>query len=73
LPHHREGRRRLVATGVRIAAAVWRLVPGAAALAALDPDSAYHLGPIAGMVLLSHAVASTGWRSDAATRLTPAA
>jgi hypothetical protein len=50
-----------------------RLVPGAAALAALDPDSAYHLGQIGGMVLLYHAVASTSGRSDAAARLTPAA
>ncbi len=35
-----------------------RLVLGAAALAALDPDSAYHLGQIGGMVLLYHAVAT---------------
>jgi hypothetical protein len=73
LGHHPMGRPMLVAIGVSIAAAMLRLVPGAAALAALDPDSAYHLGQIGGMVLLYHAVASTSGRSDAAARLTPAA
>lgn len=73
LGHHPMGGPMLVAIGVSIAAAMLRLVPGAAALAALDPDSAYHLGQIGGMVLLYHAVASTSGRSDAAARLTPAA
>jgi hypothetical protein len=50
----------LVAIGMSIAAAMLRLVPGAAALAGLDPDSGYHLGQIGGMVLLYHAVASAG-------------
>ncbi len=72
LRRHPMGRPMLVAIGVSIAAAMLRLVPGAAALAALDPDSAYHLGQIGGMVLLYHAVASTSGRSDAAARLTPA-
>jgi hypothetical protein len=75
LHRHPMGRPMLVAIGVSIAAAMLRLVPGAAALAALaalDPDSAYHLGQIGGMVLLYHAVASTSGRSDAAARLTPA-
>lgn len=70
LRHHPMGRPMLVAIGVSIAAAMLRLVPGAAALATLDPDSAYHLGQIGGMVLLYHAVASTSGRSDAAARLT---
>jgi hypothetical protein len=61
----------LVAIGATIAAAMLRLVPGAAALTGLDPDSGYHLGQIAGMVLLYHAVAHAGERSDA-TRATPA-
>jgi hypothetical protein len=64
LHQHPMGRPMLVAIGVSIAAAMLRLVPGAAALAGLDPDSAYHLGQIAGMVLLCHAVASTSGRSD---------
>jgi hypothetical protein len=66
------GRPMQVAIGVSIAAAMLRLVPGAAALAGLDPDSAYHLGQIGGMVLLYHAIASTSGRSDTAARLTPA-
>ncbi|MGB7797285.1 MAG: hypothetical protein WBL53_13680 [Pseudonocardiaceae bacterium] len=69
--HHPMGRPMLVAIGVSIAAAMLRLVPGAAALAGLDPDSGYHLGQIAGMVLLYHAIASTRGRSDTAGRLTP--
>jgi hypothetical protein len=48
-----------------------RLVPGAAALAGLDPDSGYHLGQIGGMVLLYHALASTSGRSDTAARPHP--
>ncbi|MGH3783876.1 MAG: DUF6962 family protein, partial [Pseudonocardiaceae bacterium] len=71
LCHHPMGRPMLVAIGASIAAAMLRVVPGAAALAGLDPDSAYHLGQIVGMVLLHHAVASAGGRSDAAARLTP--
>ena len=63
----------LVAIGVSIAAAMLRLVPGAAALMGLDSDSGYHLGQIGGMVLLYHAVASAGRRSDAARRLTSTA
>jgi hypothetical protein len=47
----------LVAIGISIAAAVFRLVPGTAALVGLDPDSAYHLGQIVGMVVLFRAVA----------------
>jgi hypothetical protein len=70
--HHPMGGPMLVALGASIAAAMLRLVPGAAALAGLDPDSGYHLGQIAGMVLLYHAIASTGGRSDTAARLTPA-
>ncbi|MBN9109474.1 MAG: hypothetical protein J0I34_11890 [Pseudonocardia sp.] len=50
----------LVAIGASIAAAMFRLVPGAAALLWTDPDSAYHLGQIVGIVLLSRAVAGSG-------------
>ncbi|GJF05528.1 hypothetical protein PSD17_44800 [Pseudonocardia sp. D17] len=57
---HPAGRPMLVAIGVSIAAAMLRLVPGAAALVALDPDSAYHIGQIVGMVLLYRAVAQSG-------------
>ena len=56
--HHPMGRLMLIAVGASIAAAMLRLVPGAAALTGLDPDSAYHLAQIGGMVLLYHAVAS---------------
>jgi hypothetical protein len=38
-------------------------VPGAAALVGMDPDSAYHVGQIVGMLLLFRAVA--GSRTDA--------
>jgi hypothetical protein len=62
----------LVVIGVGIVAAMLRWVPGAAALAGLDPGSGYYLEQIVGMVLLYHAVASAGGRSGAATRLTPA-
>jgi len=62
---HPLGRRMLVAIGVSIAAALFRLVPGAAALIGLDPDSAYHLGQIVGMLLLFRAVAGT-WRRPVA-------
>lgn len=59
----------LVAIGASIAAAMLRLVPGAAALAGLDPDSGYHLGQIGAMVLLYHAVARSGGQPPAAARL----
>jgi hypothetical protein len=72
LRHHPMGRPMLIAIGASIAAAMLRLVPGAAALAGLDPDSAYHLGQIGGMVLLFHAVARTRGRSDVAGRPTHA-
>lgn len=72
LRRHPMGGPMLVAIGASIAAAMLRLVPGAAVLAGLDPDSAYHLGQIGGMVMLYHAVASAGGRSDATARLTPA-
>ena len=52
--------RMLVAIGVSIGAALFRLVPGAAALVGTDPDSAYHLGQIVGMLLLFRAVAGSG-------------
>ena len=61
---HPLGRRMLVAIGVSIAAAMLRLVPGAAALVGLDPDSAYHLGQIVGMLLLFHAITGA-WRPRA--------
>jgi hypothetical protein len=59
------GRPMLVAIGVSIAGALLRLVPGAAALLGLDPDSAYHIGQIVGMVLLFRAVARSGPRPEA--------
>jgi hypothetical protein len=62
----------LVAIGVSIAAAMFRLLPEAAALVRLDPDSAYHLGQIAGMLLLFRAVAGA-WRPRAARPLPRAA
>jgi hypothetical protein len=70
---HPMARPMLVAIGVSIAAAMLRVVPGAAALAGLDPDSGYHLGQIVGMVLLYHAVASAGGRIPTTARLAPAA
>ena len=60
----------LVAIGASIAAAMFRLVPGAAALVQLDADSAYHLAQIAGMVLLFRAVATAPARADAASART---
>jgi hypothetical protein len=59
LRRHPLSRPMLVAIGVSIAAAMFRLIPAAAAVVRLDPDSAYHLGQIAGMVLLFLAVART--------------
>jgi hypothetical protein len=58
--HHPLAGRVLVAIGVSVAAAVFRLVPGAAALVGTDPDSAYHVGQIVGMVLIYRAVARSG-------------
>ena len=57
--HHPMALRMLVAIGVSIAAAVFRMAPGAAALVGMDPDSAYHVGQVVGMVLLFRAVART--------------
>jgi hypothetical protein len=68
--HHPMGRLMLIAIGASIAAAMLRLVPGAAALTGLDPDSGYHLAQIGGMVLLYHAVASADGQSTTTTRLT---
>lgn len=53
----------MLAIGVSIAAALFRLVPGASALVGLDAGSAYHLGQIAGMVLMYRAVAGSRERS----------
>jgi hypothetical protein len=49
----------LVAIGVSIGAAMFRLIPGAAALVGMDPDSAYHVGQVVGMLLLFRAVLGT--------------
>jgi hypothetical protein len=57
---HPSGRAMLLAIGVSIAGGLFRLIPGASDLLRIDPDSAYHIGQIAGMVLLYRAVA----RSD---------
>jgi hypothetical protein len=65
LRRHPSGRPMLVAIGVSIAGALLRLVPGAAALLRLDPDSGYHIGQIVGMVLLFRAVARSGARPGA--------
>jgi hypothetical protein len=64
---HPTGRPMLVAIGVSIAAGLLRLVPGAAAAVRLDPDSAYHLGQIVGMLLLFSAVAGSIRRTVALT------
>ena len=69
---HPSARPVLVAVGVSIAAALLRLVPGAAALLRLDPDSAYHIGQIIGMVLLFRAVAHSGPRPEALDATAPA-
>lgn len=58
LRRHPLGGPMMVAIGVSIAAAMFRLLPAAAAWVRLDPDSAYHLGQIAGMLLLFFAVAA---------------
>jgi hypothetical protein len=63
---HPLARPMLVAIGASVAAATFRLVPGAAGLLGLDPDSAYHLAQIVGIVLLFHAVA--GGRTSAVSR-----
>ena len=62
---HRLARPMLLAITVSIAAAMFRLLPGAAALIHLDADSAYHLGQIPGMVLLYAAVARTARPAEA--------
>jgi hypothetical protein len=54
---HPSGRAMLVAIGVSIVGALFRLIPGASDLLHVDPDSAYHIGQIVGMVLLARAVA----------------
>jgi hypothetical protein len=54
---HPKARPMLIAIGASIAAAMFRLVPGLSGLVGLEPDSAYHLGQIAGMVLLFTAAA----------------
>jgi hypothetical protein len=69
---HPSGRAMLLAIGVSIAGALFRLVPGASDLLRIDPDSAYHLGQIAGMVLLARAVARNGPSSEAAADALPA-
>lgn len=69
---HPAGRPMLVAIGVSIGAGLLRLVPNAAALLRLDPDSAYHIGQIVGMVLLYRAVACSGPHPEAVDE-TPAA
>ncbi len=70
---HPAGRAVLVAIGVSIVAALLRLVPGAAELTRLDPDSAYHLGQIVGMVLLYRAVARHGVRPETVDDAVPSA
>jgi hypothetical protein len=70
LRRHPLGRPMLVAIAVSIAAAMFRLVPSVSALVGLDPDSGYHLGQIAGMVMLFLAVARTGAGANAVPRLT---
>lgn len=54
---HPSGRAMILAIGVSIAGALFRLVPGASDVLRIDPDSAYHIGQIVGMVLLARAVA----------------
>jgi hypothetical protein len=68
---HPLARPMLVAIGVSIAAALFRLVPEAATLIRLDPDSAYHLGQIVGMVLLFSAIAGDfrPWRREVWVRM----
>jgi hypothetical protein len=61
---HPAGGAMLVAIGVSIAGALLRLIPGAADLLWLDPDSGYHIGQIIGMVLLYRAVAGSRRRPD---------
>ena len=54
---HPKARPMMIAIGASIAAAMFRLVPGLSGLVGLEPDSAYHLGQIVGMVLLFTAAA----------------
>lgn len=58
----------LVAIGASIAAALVRVVPGIGAVVGLDPNSAYHLAQIPGMVLLYRA--ATGEPGTAGLRRT---
>ena len=62
---HPSGRAMLLAIGVSIAGALFRLIPGASDLLRIDPDSAYHIGQIVGMVLLARAVARGAPRPEA--------
>jgi hypothetical protein len=62
---HPAGGAMLLAIGVSIAGALFRLIPGASDLLRIDPDSAYHIGQIVGMVLLYRAVIRTGVRPEA--------
>lgn len=57
---HPMASRMIVAICVSIGAAMFRLVPGAAAQVGLDPNAAYHLGQLVGMLLLYRAVVRTG-------------
>jgi hypothetical protein len=70
---HPSGGAMLVAIGVSIAGALFRLVPGASDLLHIDPDSAYHIGQILGMVLLFRAVARSGPRPEAVDATAPVA
>jgi hypothetical protein len=69
---HPSGGAMLVAIGVSIVGALFRLVPGASDLLHIDADSAYHIGQIVGMVLLARAVARGGPRPEAADDAPPA-
>ena len=69
---HPAGAAMLVAIGVSIVGALFRLIPGATGLLHVDPDSAYHIGQIVGMVLLARAVARSGPPADDAVETRPA-
>ena len=66
LQRHPAGRPVLVAIGVSVLAGLLRLVPGASTVLRLDPDSAYHVGQVLGMVLLFRALVGHGRRVGAA-------
>jgi hypothetical protein len=61
---HPAGRAVLLAVGVSIVGALFRLVPGASDLLHIDQDSAYHIGQVVGMVLLYRAVRRSGEGHD---------